>query len=597
MNCKTRIIIVIAFLLSLMQIHIQAQSLKDDASDDKFTYYTVKAGDTAYSISKSLNISKEEIYKYNTGTESGIKIGQVLAIPKIANDSRLEVSVSDQPKSTRSLPKLVPQKKHTIQPKETLYSVARGYNVNVTDLITANKDLSEETFKIGREILIPSLASDSIDLYNVVSRTGILHTVKRGETLYSISREYSISQDDLIQKNPFLRQGLKEGSVIVIPYLDSSSDKDYQIAMPGRYPSYFKKNDNVLRIGVLLPFNYGTKSLDREKIREYYEGFLLAIEDLKKEGLNAEIYTFDIGEETGLDRLDNILQTTELNTLDMIIGGVSDAQIRVISNFSRRTGIKYVVPFTNRTTGVDFNPNMFQVINSHSALYRDIANVFIDKYAGYNVVFLNELASNSDKLDFVKVLQEQLTINNINYNTLSGSASITDDIKSVCLTYQPTVIVPTSSGESSFKRLADASLYLNQNKYQITLFGYPEWQTFTSYRSEMHRLNATFYSIFYLSDTPHLKEFESQFNHWYNKSMISSVPRYAPMGYDTGMFFISAISEFGQDFGANINNVKYVPLEIPFFFDKISTSGGYVNEGLFFVSFNNNGDIKRTEIR
>ena len=585
-----------------MSFHVSGQTLKETSDNDNlFTYYTVKVGDTTYSISRTYNVSKEDIYKYNSGTENGIKIGQILAIPKTTQSQVVNSDPSKvEARSSRFIPEQVQAKTHKIKPKETLYSVARGYNINVTDLINANKDLAEDNFHIGRDIIIPSLNNtpiDSTEPYTITSHTGINHTVKKGETLYGISREYGISQDDLKQKNPFISQGLKEGSAIVIPYLDSSSDTNYQRVSPGRYPSYFKKNDNVLRIGVLLPFNKGTKSLPKEKITEYYEGFLLAVDDLKKQGLNAEIYTFDIDDENNMDRLDNILRTNELNTVDMLLGGVSDAQIRFISNFSKRTGIKYVVPFTNRTTGVDFNPNMFQVINSHSNLYRDIAKIFVDKYAGYNIVFLNETNSNSDKLDFVKILQEELGKKNVNYSILAGGASITDDIKSVTLTYQPIVIVPTSSSEITLKRLADAANYLNQHKYQITLFGYPEWQTYTKYRTELHQTNATFYSIFYLSETPVLSNFEAQFKYWYNKQMLTSTPKYAPMGYDTGMFFISGISEYGNQLGNYINKVKYVPLEIPFFFNKRTASSGFVNDGMFFINYTPNGEIKRTEIR
>lgn len=591
-------------LLGSVYNQVNAQTLNENSNNDNlYTYYTVKVGDTAYSISKAFNITKEELYKNNAGTEDGIKIGQVLALPKPntnAKDSQAKISPLNDSSSSRTMQESSPTKIHKIQPKETLYSVAKGYNINVTDLINANKDLSEENFQIGRDINIPvtKAVADSADFYTITSRTGLQHVVKKGETLYGIGKEYGIGLDDLKQKNPFLNNGLKDGSVIVIPYLDSSSDKNYQRTSPGKYPSYFKKNDNVLRIGVLLPFNKGTKAMSKEKIAEYYEGFLLAVEDLKKEGLNAEIYTFDIDDENNMDRLDNILRTTEINTVDMIIGGVSDAQIRFISNFSKRTGIKYVIPFTNRTTGVDFNPNMYQVINSHSNLYRDVASVFIEKYAGYNVVFYNEPTATNDKLDFVKILQEQLTRNKVNYTTLSGGASITDDIKEVTFTSKPTVVVPTSSSDVSLKRLADAAYYLNQNNYQITLFGYPEWQTYNKYRSELHQTGATFYSIFYLSDTPSLSAFESQFKYWYNKQVSSnSLPKYAPMGYDTGKFFISALSEFGDKMGDKINEVKYIPLEIPFFFDKQGASGGYINNGMFFVNYKLDGEIKRLEIR
>lgn len=598
LNLKNSILcLVTVFLLSFIPDTHRAQSNNSRTTENQkqYTRYIVKIGDTVYSIAREFGISKEDIYKYNEGTQDGIKIGQTLLIPK-SDVATGNTSLDGRGLNTTSL------QTHTIKPKETLFSVSKNYGVNVTDLINANDNLSEETFKIGRVIMIPSSQDVYVsevypeEGYEVITRTGIPHAVEKGETLYSISKKYSIGVDDLKRKNPILESGLREGSTIIIPYLDSSSDKNYQRNLPGKFPTYFKKKDNVLRIGVLLPFTHGTKLLSHEKITEYYEGFLLSIKKMKQMGLNAEIYAFDIGKENELDRLDNILETNELNTLDIIVGGVSDTQVRVISNFSRRTGVKYIVPFTNKNTGVDFNPNMFQVINSHSALYREISQAFIQKYQTYNIVFLQEDTHN-DKADFVKILQEELTLKNIKFATAPNTPSITDDLQVVTLIQQPTIVVIPSATEARFKRVADGISYLNRKNYNISLFGYPEWQTFDQLKTELHNSNTTIFSLFYLSGTPQEEGFTNEFKTWYNKPYVFSTPKYAHMGYDIGMFFIMALAEYGEEFPQNINKVKYTPLQTAFFFKKVSNTGGYVNHGVFFINYTTNGDIKRNEIR
>lgn len=601
MNLKNKIFVYLTITLfaSFITTFTQAQTNTRNQGVEvqkKSTQYIVKLGDTVYSIARQFGVSVNDIYAYNEGTQSGIRTGQTLLIPNI------ETKAEETPIKSNDFSISTPKKTHTIKAKETLFSVSKEYKINVTDLINANENLSEETFKIDRVIVIPSgQETYTAEVYSqedveVVTRTGIPHKVEAGETLYSISKTYSIGIEDLKRKNPFLESGLKEGTTIIIPYLDSSADKNYLRSAPGKFPTFFKKNDNVLRIGLLLPFSHGTKQLSSEKIAEYYEGFLLSIKKMKQMGLNAEIYTFDIGNETELNRLDDILETNELNTLDIIIGGVSETQVRVISNFSRRTGVKYVVPFTNKNTGVEFNPNLFQVINSHAAIYKDVVQAFALKYANYNIVFLQD-DGHDDKASFVQALKDELILRNMKFVVAPATPSITDDLQAVISAHQASIVIMPTSLESRFKRVADGVSYLNRKNYDISLFGYPEWQTFDQLKTEMHNSNTTIFSLFYLSETPQEVAFTQEFKTWYNKPYIFSTPKYAHMGYDVGMYFIMALAEYGENFAENLNKVKYTPLQTAFYFKKAGSAGGYVNNGVFFVNYMTNGDIKRSEIR
>ena len=94
--------------------------------------YTVKKGDTLYSIAKKYNVSVDELISYNELPTSILRIGQVLRIPSI--------KVSD----------LV----YTVKSGDTLYKIANNYGVSIDDIKQLN-NLTSNILSIGQELYIP----------------------------------------------------------------------------------------------------------------------------------------------------------------------------------------------------------------------------------------------------------------------------------------------------------------------------------------------------------------------------------------------------------------------------------------------------------
>lgn len=102
------------------------------------------------------------------------------------------------------------------------------YNVSAKDICEANPGLSAENFRIGQVILIPQQEEKEVAVQTppveqsniqgpVVPRCKDMHKVKRKETIFSVSREYGISEQELIAANPELKKGMKKDSSFVSP--------------------------------------------------------------------------------------------------------------------------------------------------------------------------------------------------------------------------------------------------------------------------------------------------------------------------------------------------------------------------------------------
>ncbi len=98
---------------------------------------------------------------------------------------------------------------HTITKGQSLYSIAAMYGVTTNEIISLNPG-SEQVIKAGAKLRIPQKQADK-----QVQR---FHTIQPGETLYRLTQVYGVTAQQLINANPGLTaQNFKAGQVIVIP--------------------------------------------------------------------------------------------------------------------------------------------------------------------------------------------------------------------------------------------------------------------------------------------------------------------------------------------------------------------------------------------
>ncbi|MBK5719700.1 LysM peptidoglycan-binding domain-containing protein [Dysgonomonas sp. Marseille-P4677] len=548
-----------------------------DQKANEIVSHIVAKGETVYSIAATYNTTVNEIYRLNPKAEKGIKTGDKLQVIKMA---RKATGFSN----------------HQIEAKETLFSVSRMYNISVDDLKKANVGLDESTFNIGKTIRIPSFNTSSVVAGNNASANiNIEYKVKKGDTLYNIGKNNNVSVEALLTANPSLKDGgLKDGMILIIPRSANGQKLNDKKQEPLIAETPYAKKGETVRVGVLFPFMDNGGSIPKEKLIEYYEGFLLAVKEVKEKGLNAEIYTFDIGAEKNTKKLESLLGTNEMKNLHLVIGGVSKQQIDVLTKFSKRTGIKYVVPFAS-VTDLNTIPTMFQMTTSHSSLYSEVVTTFKSRFRDHNIIFVSEAGSNNDKSDFVNELKKELTRSNIQFKTTASSESLSDDVMKLLSSSEKNILIPTSSSELTLRRLLVA---INSAAAEsITLFGYPEWQTYTQHTASLHKYNSYIYSIFFLNEqAKEVQNFEADYKKWYNKNLVNSFPKYGYLGYDAGLYFLSALNKYGSNFENNIGNLRVATLQSAVHFAQVNHNGGFINDGLYLIHYQTGSGIEKIDI-
>jgi LysM repeat protein len=109
---------------------------------------------------------------------------------------------------------------HEVDPKETLFGISRRYNSPVSEIVNANPVL-KQGLKIGQTIKVPFVSMAEIPAGSV------LHNVVPGETLFSISKKYGVSVESVMKDNSLKGNDLSVGqSLIIEPAVPISVEKE-----------------------------------------------------------------------------------------------------------------------------------------------------------------------------------------------------------------------------------------------------------------------------------------------------------------------------------------------------------------------------------
>lgn len=221
--------------------------------------HPVQMGETIRTISQKYLVEPGEIYQFNKYAVNGIRPGMTLLIPVPVKDPIDTNQKTEKPKKPVVVQKPVEivkpvviakpivktvitsttkevttidninGKSHTVEPKETLYSLSKKFNISVEELKLANPALETSGVQIGLVLKIPgtkvlgenetSIGGPKAPIVEVKPKTNttINHTVVAKETFYSLSKKYSVSPEEIQKQNKeVLVNGLQIGLILTI---------------------------------------------------------------------------------------------------------------------------------------------------------------------------------------------------------------------------------------------------------------------------------------------------------------------------------------------------------------------------------------------
>ncbi|MEI6679167.1 MAG: LysM peptidoglycan-binding domain-containing protein, partial [Mariniphaga sp.] len=332
------------FLLILLSFPLQAQQqdgsnkpqthngLQKETQEDRlFIFHSVRKRETVFSIAQKNNITSEDIYNNNPQSRDGIKVGDVLKIPKPKISASEAIEVINQ---------IYQPVKHIVGRKETLYSIAKQYNTTQEEILKINPSVKGILAK-GTVLIIPgSPASHDVQKQAVESSTFINYRIVSGDNYFQLKKKFGVSQAELEQLNPELKEGFKSGITIKIPNKESDEPKNQlktdnkppaktvQVAEPFETAasSVLQVNSNrTFEIGIFLPFCQDLSDSARIAQRafsflEFYSGVMLATQKMTDAGMKIKLFVYDTYQDSKV--VEKLVKKPEFLSLDLIIGPV-----------------------------------------------------------------------------------------------------------------------------------------------------------------------------------------------------------------------------------------------------------------------------------
>lgn len=164
-----------------------------------FVVHKVGQGETLYAISKRYGVTVDQILEYNPTADAGLEIDQILKVPYVPRAPK-------KPSNGNT---------HVVGTGETLFSISRQYGITMDELKQWN-NLSDNGLALGQELVIKKKNTLSVGAPIEMKSARTVHTVAAKETMFSITRLYGITVEQLREWNNLLTDELKIGQTLFV---------------------------------------------------------------------------------------------------------------------------------------------------------------------------------------------------------------------------------------------------------------------------------------------------------------------------------------------------------------------------------------------
>ncbi|WP_369048846.1 LysM peptidoglycan-binding domain-containing protein [Tenacibaculum sp. UWU-22] len=513
---------------------------------------------------------------------------------------------------------------YKVKEGETMRDIAKRYNLKTKDLLRLNPDvgrrpdantaiivpnLKNKENQIGKNVSIKNENSDDVknpkhnkvtenekankELENL-KKNFIVHKVKPKETIYSLKRFYNVSEDDLFALNPNLKSnGLKAGEIIKIKPIETDEDTKENLVFEDNI-----KPGASIKLALLLPFRaneYTNDSPDdiferntlANMVTDFYMGAEIAIDSIKKQGVNVDVHVFDTGKRGA--KTSTILSNGLLNDVDAIIGPFYSDKAKLVAN---KVKAPVIFPhFSDKQT--EFSSSKLVATAPNKDTYQEtLINYLSKNYNKENIVIVGDGNSNSNAsiTRFVKYLKKQDSITTTIHVLKPENGYIKKE--------RFTDIMKPNSHNWLIIISDDTVIVANALNSMVSLPENATVKVFTPEKSEAYdkidnnmlaSIGLTYVSSEYTDENTYSTK---AFNRKYKAKNNALPSSYATKGFDVTYDVLARLVSSDNDLKETFNKGFSYRLANKFDYDK-SLFGTTKNNGVFIVKYNKDLSLVR----
>lgn len=175
-----------------------------DSERIKWEHHTVSNKESLKSIAQKHHTTVAQIQEVNHLDENAVAQGKTLLIPMSYKNIKGydEPAVASADTKTVALPRVsVSKQEYTIKKGDTLWSISQRFSVDASDILSWNKMSAKSALKPGQKLTIKKTGGNIQVASTAPSFKQINYTVKPGDTLAKISKHFKVNVTDLRKWN------------------------------------------------------------------------------------------------------------------------------------------------------------------------------------------------------------------------------------------------------------------------------------------------------------------------------------------------------------------------------------------------------------
>lgn len=548
----------------------------------KYVSYTVKKGETIKSIAKEYDMKTKDLLRLNPDVSRKPAPNTVIIVPN--KKKKTEVKTTSEEGKT-----------HTVKRKETLYSIAKKYNVSVEDLMKAN-NLTGNELSVGRVIKIPEIKNEPIenieeeveeDLSNF-----IVHVVEKGDTVFNLTRRFNISEEELNVLNPQLKtEGLKLGMKLKVGekteeipmnlFVDEITDKPlnvvlmlpYKLNSTSDYEAQFKKKKSLLNI-----------------VTDFHSGVLMAIDSLRKQGMNVDLKVVDT--QNKQSKIASEINSSNYDDVDAVIGPLFLKNARYVSK--ELSNIPVIAPMYSKNQSSISGTDLVKVAPNKELLEEKLINHLLENFSGQKVVITGDASPNT-RTKISKLSSRLRGLDSLKDITIikpeNGYIDREKFTKVIDTLGMKNWVIHVGNDNITTNDVVNNLGVISKEKAKIQLFSFEFGNHFSNVsNNQLERLNFTYPSAEY---TDELSEVSKRFKKKYRSKYYRIPSQYAIKGFDVtydALLRLSNYDSFNEGARAGVSQ----RLGSKFDYKK-KLFGSTENNGVFLIQFQEGLVLKSIE--
>ncbi len=578
MNIR-RLLIALSFVGAVTVASAQDVVVIDGA---KYAIHNVAQGDTLYGLSRRYGVTVDEIVAANKSLEEGLKAGTKIKIPY--NDA-----VVEQPNKPQAQPQSQVQESssddtqshtHVVSRRETLYSLAKLYDVTMEALQELNPNI-RRGLKVGQILKIPS------------KRNAPQTEAASSQT----APQDSVAADTLtVVERPKERRYRSILDQLFADIQSAANPSDFRTLYPGI----------TAEVALLLPL--GSEEKPAQNYLDFYRGFLMGLDSVRMSGYSVNLTLYNTAHD--YNRVSAIVESGALQRADLVVGPIYEDELIPVATSLMQKRTPIVSPLAN-LTHTESNL-VFQMSPSPATKFDKVRGLF-DGSKRVVIISTDKVDKEFDA-EVRSMLQDSLRVVEHKYiyehpsviearekqREKDREAGLTvddtpspSDMSPLLRGTEPTVIVITADNEVEVDRIlaaiASANIALTSRSQRVVpfvIYGNNRWNRYRGIdRSIFFTNHVTMLSTYHARRSePIIRAFDKRFVEEFNT--LPSL--YAYRGYDAAVVFVKAL--YGA-LDTGLEGAHSMPLLTPYVFEQNPTTGVRINNQWVKVNYNSDFTI------